>query len=112
MDWSLSVEQHADATVLHLRGELDMASAPALREACIEVLANNPSTHLIIDLSDVGFIDGTGAGVIAGACTRSKAKGGRLTAVVKSAQVRDVLRLIGLDREWRITTSLDEALGT
>lgn len=105
-----AVEEHGNATVVHVRGELDLASAPQLREVLIDVLAEKPSTHLIVDLSGVGFMDSTGIGVIVGAHQRVTANGGWFSAVVTTPGVRKALQTTGLLRAWRVTGSVEDAL--
>ena len=107
---SCSVEHRADATIVSLCGEVDIASAPELREVLVDVLAETPATHLIVDLSGVGFIDSTGIGVIVGAHRRVTANGGRLTAVVTTNAVRRALHTTGLLGVWRVTASVEDAL--
>lgn len=107
--FALTVEQLPKATVLHVRGELDVATAPAVRDALVEVLGE-PCSHLIVDLSGVHFIDNTAIGVIVGAHTRITSQGGRFSAVVTTTAVRKVLQIAGLLRAWRVTGSVEDAL--
>lgn len=110
MDVKCSVEQLADATIVHVAGEIDLVNAAKLREVLIDVLATTPSTHLIVDLAEVGFLDSTGIGVIVGAHKRLTASDGRLTVVVATAAVRKVLQTTGLLKAWRVTDSVKAAL--
>lgn len=109
---SCSVEERPEATVVHVRGEVDIASAGTLRETLIEVLGAAPDTHLIVDLSGVEFIDSTGIGVVAGASKRANANSGRFTVVVTTPAVRRALDTTGLLRTWRVTSSVAEALNS
>jgi anti-sigma B factor antagonist len=110
VELSCTVEHRPDAAIVRVRGDVDIASAPKLREALLEVLAETPATHLVVDLSDVEFIDSTGIGVVVGAHKRVTANGGRLTAVVVTPAVHRVLRTTGLLSAWRVTESVQEAL--
>lgn len=105
-----AVDSRSNATVVHVKGELDLASAPQLRQVFVQVLADAPSTHLIVDLSGVSFIDSTGIGVIVGAHRRVTANGGWFSAVVTTPVVRKALQTTGLLRAWRVTGSIDDAL--
>ncbi len=108
---SCVIEQISDATIIHVRGEVDMATAPRLRQVLIDVLAASPSTHLVVDLSGVEFIDSTGIGVIVGAHKRATARGGRLSAIVTTPAVLRILQTTGLVQAWNVTASLEDALG-
>lgn len=105
-----SVEECGNATVLHVHGELDLATASLLREVVIRVLAATPSTHLVVDLGDVRFIDSTGIGVLVGAHQRVTAHGGWFSVVVTTPMVRRALQTTGLLRAWRVTGSVADAL--
>ena len=105
-----TVEERSNATVVRVQGEVDVVSAATLREVLIEVLSATPSTHLILDLGGVSFLDSTGIGVIVGAHKRVTANGGWFTAVVTTPMVRKVLQVTGLLREWRVTGSVEDAL--
>ena len=104
------MEQRANASVLHVQGELDLASAPVLREALISALSANPATHLVMDLTGVSFMDSTGIGVLAGAHKRVTAGGGWFSVVVSTPAVRKALQTTGLLRAWRVTGSVEDAL--
>ena len=104
------MEQCGNATVVHVRGELDLTSAPDLREVLLRVLAAAPTTHLVVDLGGVEFIDSTGIGVIVGAHQRVTRHGGWFTAVVTTPAVRKALQVTGLLRAWRVTGSVADAL--
>jgi anti-sigma B factor antagonist len=105
-----TVEERPNATGVQVHGEIDIASAPALRDVFIDVLAASPATHLIVDLSDVEFLDSTGIGVIVGAHRRVTANNGRFSAVVTTSAVRRSLQVTGLLRAWRVTGSVEDAL--
>jgi len=53
----------SDPFVIAPVGEVDIAVVPALREE-LEQAAADPSRPVVVDLSDVGFIDSTGLGAI------------------------------------------------
>ncbi|MGN6474677.1 MAG: anti-sigma factor antagonist [Mycobacteriales bacterium] len=110
MDLKCTVEQLADATIIHVVGEIDLVNAAKLREVLIDVLASTPSTHLVVDLAGVGFIDSTGIGVIVGAHKRLTASDGRLSVVVATSAVRKVLQTTGLLKAWRVTATVKDAL--
>jgi anti-anti-sigma factor len=104
-----SVETRANATVVHVKGELDLTTAPELRSVLVDVLVDAPS-HLIVDLSGVAFLDSTGIGVLVGAHQRVTANGHWFSVVVATPIVRKALQTTGLLRAWRVTGSVEDAL--
>lgn len=91
--------------MLSVSGELDAAGAPELRQAVLEVLGEG-CRRLLLDLSEVDFIDSFGLGVLIGALKRVRTLNGELRLVVTERRVRRVLELCDLDRVFDIRASL------
>lgn len=77
-------------------GELDVATAPSLREALTPLLGDG--VVIALDLSKVEFIDSTGVGVLIGAMKRLQAVGGALRIEAASPGVQRVLEMTGVTR--------------
>jgi anti-sigma B factor antagonist len=90
-------------------GELDMVEADQLRKLLAELRRQGDIAHLVVDLSDVPFIDSSGMGVLVGA---QRLTGPRLRIVAAHDAVRRALQLARLDKVFVITTSRAEALET
>ena len=75
MELSLSTRTVDDNTVLEVGGEVDVYTAPRLRERLVE-LVEGGARKVIVDLSRVEFLDSTGLGVLVGALKRLRAAGG------------------------------------
>ncbi len=78
-----------------LRGELDIASAPGLREQLLSLL-RPAASRLIIDLSAVGHADASGAAVLVGSGRRAGLLGGWLRLAAPSPEVTRVLVATGI----------------
>ncbi len=77
-----------------LQGDLDLTAAPPLREALDELLDRYREKALVLDLSEVHFIDSSGLGVILG---RYRKMAGRpLSLIGVRRSVRAVLELAGI----------------
>jgi anti-sigma B factor antagonist len=83
------------ARVVTLHGDLDLLTAPALRER-LDMLTAGPCPDLVLDLRPVSFIDCAGLGVLCRVRNRVRARHGRLRLVTGSASVRRVLRHTGM----------------
>jgi anti-sigma B factor antagonist len=108
MHLTIDAETHDASALLMLRGDLDLATAPALREALIEVLRGCKS--VVVDLEGVGFVDSAGIGILLGGLKRARSQGGELELVCTSRQVLRPLEIIGLDRVFTIHSRRDAAL--
>jgi anti-sigma B factor antagonist len=109
--FDLQVRQQEGWVVLAVVGEVDLASAPKVRQAVIDALAaGGGPPSVVLDLGSVDFIDSSGLGVVLGALKRVRAAGGRLRVVVREPQVRRIFELTDLDRILALAPSLGEAL--
>lgn len=82
--------------VLRPSGDLDLATVDAFRDAVTDALGGRPSA-LVVDLSDVPFVDSSGLGVLAGALRTQRQHGGVLVVVHPQPIVRRAIDLVGLD---------------
>jgi anti-sigma B factor antagonist len=105
---AIDVEHHGATTLLALRGELDLATAPRLRDALIEAI--DTGTHIVVDLELVGFVDSVGFGVLVGGLKRARTHGGDLVLVCSSRTVLRPLEITGLDRVFTIHAGREAAL--
>jgi anti-sigma B factor antagonist len=89
--------QSGDRAVLCVAGEIDVYSAPALREQVIDLAAGG-ATHQLIDLGGVEFLDSTGLGVLVGSLKRLRAQGGSLALVIDRENILRIFRITGLTK--------------
>jgi anti-anti-sigma factor len=89
-------------TIAELAGELDVASAPALREQLLSLLRPG-SSRLFIDLSKVSLFDASGLAVLVGISRRARLLGGFLRLAAVSPQADQVLHITGLHRHLPIS---------
>src|SRR4051812_36881947 len=81
----LDVDVRGENALLTLIGELDLSSAPLLREI-VMALAAAPSgaPRVVVDLTELQFLDSTGLGMMVEALARLREAGGDL--LVRSVQ--------------------------
>ena len=102
------VEERGDALIVRLTGELDLYNAHIVREQLVAVTARAPE-RLIVDLSDLAFIDSTGLGVLIEGRNRLATREAFLL-VAPGLETRRALEISGLDRHFAVHASLDDAL--
>jgi anti-sigma B factor antagonist len=100
-----------NAHVLTLAGELDVVTAPALRDELERVWAEG-ATEAVVDLLAVSFVDSVALGVLVDASKRMKARGGTLRIVCDDRRIARIMEITGLDRVLPIHTTLRDALET
>jgi anti-sigma B factor antagonist len=96
-------------TVLAPTGRLDVAGAPALREAIGEAVKSGPN-KVVIDMEGVSFVDSTGLGSVIAALKQIRSGQGELRLAAPNQQVRVVLELTTLDRVFPYYATVEEAL--
>jgi anti-sigma B factor antagonist len=92
----LELESHpaADGDTVIVRGEVDMATAPQLRDLLNE-LVDGGSTRILLDCHHLDFLDSSGIGVLV-AVRKRLGEEGALTLEAPPAHVRKVLELTGV----------------
>jgi anti-sigma B factor antagonist len=95
-------------TLLRLTGDVDFRSSPALREELLRLI-DRGARRLILDLSDVEYVDSSGVGTLVEARRHLLREGGELFLASMRARVRGVFEIARLDRFFKITDSVDEA---
>lgn len=110
-DIGLSAFHRPAHTLVRLRGDLDIATAPALRERLLALLMLHPGMKaLILDLSAVSFCDASGLAVLIGTHRRAALLGITLHLAAPRSRVAELLHLTGLDRSLTIHPTLPDAL--
>lgn len=107
MEPSFETSTNGPWTVVTVRGELDLASAPTLREA-LDAGLQPDLPRVAVDLTEVTFMDSSTLGVLVAALKQARRRGGELRLVGVQGSPAKVIALTGLDDEFPLTASLDE----
>jgi anti-anti-sigma factor len=95
--------------IVTLRGDLCIASAPALREQLHDLL-QPPASQLIIDLSEVERADASGLAVLVASGRRAGLLGGSLRLAAPSPEVARVLAVTGMNQHLEVFPTLRAAM--
>jgi anti-sigma B factor antagonist len=109
VDLSLTTRDEGDRTVVAVGGEIDVYTAPKLREQLVD-LVNAGRYHLVVDMEGVEFLDSTGLGVLVGGLKRVRAHDGSLRLVCTQERILKVFRITGLTKVFPIHDTVSEAL--
>jgi anti-sigma B factor antagonist len=104
---TVRVTTTAGSTVVSVSGEIDLASAPVVRDA-IKSMIENGTHRFIVDLGGVDFMDSTGLSLLIAVHTQLGP--GALGVVANRANVRRVLAVTGIDTVIPVFDSLDAAV--
>jgi anti-sigma B factor antagonist len=111
VELSVSRQSVGDIPVVAVSGEVDVYSAPALKERLTELLQSGVNT-VVVDLSGVGFLDSTGLGALVEARSATTEAGGSLPLVCNHERILKLFTITGLDGVFAIHASVDEAVAS
>ena len=108
---SLTIEpaEHGTTTLVVLRGELDIATSPQLRDELVRVIGGG--RRIVVDLEGLAFIDSVGLGILVSGLKRARSAGGDLELVCANRVILQPLELTGLDQTFTLYAQREDALG-
>jgi anti-sigma B factor antagonist len=104
----VGVSENGGVVVVRLAGELDLYNAPVLRKAFAKAASRVPD-RLVVDLSEVTFVDSTTLGTFVEARSRL-GNGDRFALAAPGLEARRALEVSGLDRHFAVYESVEDAL--
>ncbi|WP_067485688.1 STAS domain-containing protein [Actinomadura hibisca] len=108
MEFSVEHRTEQDLTVVTISGEIDVFTSPRLRELLLDII-DNGGVHLVVDLSEVTFLDSTGLGVLVGIYHRLRARDGSMSFMGVNDRVRRVFHVTQLTKIFVLHDSLADA---
>lgn len=108
LELSVAKQGEGAIPVVTVSGEVDVYSAPALRDGLTELLESG--TSVVVDLTDVGFLDSTGLGALVAARTKAAEHGAELPLVCTHQRILKLFTITGLDGVFHLHASVPEAL--
>jgi anti-anti-sigma factor len=107
---AVDIRTDDDVVVACLRGEIDLANAPAIGSLVTGAVPND-ATGLVVDLSDVSYLDSSGVHLVFDLSERLLARQQRLALVVpETSRIRRVLDLVNVRGVLPVTATAAEAV--
>jgi anti-sigma B factor antagonist len=101
-------EDGPDLLLFKLRGSLDLATSPTVRAALMDATKKG-KRDLIVDLTQLEFLDSTGLGALIGAHRRMSEHGGSLRLIIAEGAISRLLNITGLVRVFSVYHSVEDA---
>ena len=108
-DLDITGSDEGDFTVIRLVGGVDVSAAARLRDALLRLITDT-SEKVLVDLTDVPFLDSTGLGVLVSRLKQQRLDGGDLALVIPSERLLRNFRITGLDRVFHIHPTVAAAV--
>ena len=109
MDLTLATSEVDGTTIVAVGGEIDVYTAPKLRDKITELVADGVY-QIVIDMEAVEFLDSTGLGVLVGGLKKVRAHDGSLELICTQDRLLKIFRITGLAKVFVIHDSSDGAL--
>ena len=109
MDLTLSTREVDGTTIVAVGGEIDVYTAPKLRDKITELVADGVY-KIVIDMESVEFLDSTGLGVLVGGLKKVRSHDGSLELICTQDRLLKIFRITGLAKVFVIHDSADGAL--
>ncbi|MHB8681541.1 MAG: STAS domain-containing protein [Acidimicrobiales bacterium] len=109
VNFDVAETERGGVPVLAVRGEVDVSTAPELRERLL-ALAEQGKSLAVVDLTEVSFVDSTALGVLVSGVKRLRNSGGDLRLVVTQPHISKVFEITGLTEVFAIFPTVDEAV--
>lgn len=107
----VTLESLGDLALIVLSGEVDVYSAPRLRNV-IRDLVDKGKYRMVVDLEKVAFMDSTGLGVLVGGLKRVKRHQGELGIICNQERILRIFRITGLTKVFPIYRSREDLLAS
>jgi anti-sigma B factor antagonist len=104
-----AIEASGGCAVLRVAGEVDVYTAPAVRERVRDLVAKG-AVHIIADMSGVAFLDSTGLGALVGGLKSVRVHSGSLTLVITADHIRRIFQITGLTKVFSPHPSVPHAI--
>jgi anti-sigma B factor antagonist len=111
VDLTLTTREAGGKTIVAVGGEIDVYTAPKLRDKITELVADGVY-DIVIDMEEVEFLDSTGLGVLVGGLKKVRAHDGTLQLVCNQDRLLKIFRITGLAKVFLIHESADAALAS
>lgn len=108
MELDINSERSGDVCTVVLDGEVDVYTAPKLKDELVTSIEAGCS-NVVINLEGVGFIDSSGLGVLVSALRRARERGGAVRIVCTRENILKIFRITGLDKVFPIFSTPEEA---
>lgn len=109
MSLTLPTRSVGDWTVVRLSGEIDLDTGALVRDALLNTISAG-GHRLVLDMTEVTFIDSSGLNVLVSTYRRLQLVDGDIRLVISSNRVLDTFQMTGLDRFFTIAPTVEDAL--
>jgi len=100
VNFSVKIRQHGDIALIDVVGHLTYLEVAALHDA-VRVLLHQKRNNIVLNLSQLGYLDSSGIGELARIYVAVVKQGGTMKVIGLSAKVEEVLKVTHLSQVFQ-----------
>ena len=108
--WLPSARSEADALVISLRGEIDLNNSPELRGELFSLMGRQPPRRLVLNLSEVPYMDSSAIAVLVEVLQKVRKAGGKVCLTNLQPRVQGLIEIARLGTIFVLAKDESEAL--
>lgn len=105
----ISVVESEGRDIVRVNGDIDAYSTGELKKFMIDLISRTEKSTLVIDMSNVPYVDSAGLGMLVSILRESKSAGKSLVLASMKPNVKRIFELTRLDKVFTITDTVQEA---
>jgi len=106
----ISTRRRDKTTIFDLSGDIDFANSPELRQSVLREIQDSRTSRVMVNLSQVRYIDSSGVASLVEGLKASRDVGSRFILFGLSTSAREVLQLSRLIKVFEIYDNEEQAL--
>ena len=103
MTLDITIKQENQVLTVYLKGELDHHAVSRIKDTIDLQIINTPVKKLVLDMSEVTFMDSSGIGLIVGRYNRIRSIGGSMAIKNPGQSLLKILKMSGIDKLMKIS---------
>jgi anti-sigma B factor antagonist len=107
---STRIDTARGVVIASLKGEIDLHNSPAVRATLLELLASHQPKKLVLNLSQVPYMDSSAIAVLVESLQKIRKTGGKIFLTDLQPRVKGLLEIARLDSIFGICKDEGEAL--
>jgi anti-sigma B factor antagonist len=108
----ISARRHDKTTIFDVSGDIDFANSPEVRQSVLREIRDNRASRVVMNLSQVRYIDSSGVASLIEGLKASRDLGSRFVLIGLSTSAREVLQLSRLTKVFEIYDNEEQALAS
>jgi anti-sigma B factor antagonist len=108
----ISIRRLDKTTIFDLSGEIDFANSPEVRQSVLREIREAHTPRLVLNLSQVRYIDSSGVASLIEGLKASRDLGSRFILIGLSTSAREVLQLLRLLKVFEIYENEEQGLAS